>query len=132
MALIGLDRMRSSLNLSPLKSESNEWDLMEVRILVTSIEHSCYIIINFIFYIFNNYIPLVFLVEWNASQGRYVDFMAKHKQEGGVRDSMGYMPHPPHSKPDKQGPGVDISLSLGGNLSEAERMGLARREFRFV
>ncbi len=49
-----------------------------------------------------------------------------------VRDSMGYyIPQPP-PKPEKQGPGQDISEILGSHLTEAEKQQEMRKDFRSV
>ena len=64
---------------------------------------------------------------------QYVDNMATsslRENMTSVRDSLGYVPRPPSAKPDTQGPGVDISISLGND--EKNQQAAASRNYRCV
>ena len=49
-----------------------------------------------------------------------------------VRDSMGYLPRPPPPRAEKQAPGVDISLSVGGKDAKRQDQVNAGRAVRYV
>ena len=75
----------------------------------------------------------IFLVEWATSMTNYVDPFAKYNFEGNatVKDSLGYIPHPPVAKPEKQGPGIALSEALGEKQRELDQVINARREVRY-
>lgn len=67
----------------------------------------------------------------NGSMYDYVDPYAKSKREHTVQDSMGsYMPHPPSQKPEKQGPGQDISDCVGEHQRGRDIIREGRLQYR--
>ena len=71
------------------------------------------------------------IVEWTSPMSKYVTWApTQYAEQANVRDSMGYMPHPPPPKPEAQGPGVDISISMGKKDDGRVDKKAARRDVR--
>ena len=70
-------------------------------------------------------------VEWGSPLYDYVDPYAVQLRNGSVKESMGYWPRPPPCKPEKQGPGQDISDALGEKQIHDDRARQARTDFRY-
>lgn len=69
-------------------------------------------------------------VEWTSSMSRVVDPFAQYKYNSTVNDCMVHTPRPPSWKPDRQGPGRDLSDVLGEHQRPQELLADARRDYR--